>query len=457
MTNETNSKVAARRTLLTSDIIGSQNQESHWQIPPHLPEGTPLPGSASRMEFTQIEEPEVDFGLEELRVLPRSIPLYRVNTDSLVSGLELKPLLQGLYKFGHNARLWEQRDTVLRLVASHLQRPFLRHLTPAKRFISRDIFPEITRQLNNLMTKVSRANIPASDARIQGDNQFVPVYSLDRLSLATHSYHFDRMAKVASQSFEYAGQQLPGIPTWPKEGGSTGVDYLLENDFEILAITYRASVEDFLTRLVDIHDFRTGQMQLLPLIEEDYRPNLYQAQKTDKRTGEEPRRSFGAGDSISTAGQASYSQRTPSSHSARLPRQSRRVREMWEGSDEERDDSASGDEAPQLGGPPKDPGGDPSDDESDDGRDDWRRGGRRSNRQNDQRDNQRDVVVNVQSDDYDDLFEDLLTEEEDFDSALQTAEELSEIAENLALEGDDDSFVSQVQREATDEVCTNVF
>ncbi|KAK1221859.1 hypothetical protein PQX77_015329 [Marasmius sp. AFHP31] len=408
MTNasETTSRIPGQRRSSTATDTGRPS-EFQRQHPPHMAEGT-----TAMPDTTQVESSDETFGLEPLHALPRSVPLYRVNTDSLVTGLELKPSLQGSYKFGRNATLWERRETALGHAASHLQRPALSHLSPAKRSVSRDIFPGITKTLSHLMTKVSRASVPASEDGLRGDTQYVPVYSLDRLTLATLSIHFDRMAKAASKSFEYTGQQLPSVPTWPREGGSAGSDFLLENDFKILAVTYRALAEDFLSRLVDIHDFRTGQMKLVPLIEEEVGDNPYVVQEATNQVEKAPRRSFGAGDFISTTvrshcskhhtytstaqGKSSYSHRSPNSHTKTLPRQSQRVGEMWDSGSEEEKGNTSEDEVPRRG-KPNNPGGDPSDDDDDQGDGNGRRGGGQGNRRDNQQGTQRQSADFVQS------------------------------------------------------------
>ncbi|KAK1217602.1 hypothetical protein PQX77_019738 [Marasmius sp. AFHP31] len=239
-----------------------QQTEFARQAPPHMQEEGEEVNEP--VEETQVEQEEDLFGLEELRALPRAIPLYRVNTDSLVSGLDLKPSLQGLYKFGKNKVLWERRETALRLAASYFQRPGLQHLTPAKR--------------------------------------------------------------AAMRSFEFAGQQLPIVPTWPREGGSAGQDYLLENDFEILAILYRAMAEDFLAR---IHVNHSAQENLSAL---------------------------------------PYGITVKNINLTYQPLMSRQVREMWTDSEDEKEDYGSERENSRKRNPGY-PGDNPSDDDSDNGGD----------------------------------------------------------------------------------------
>ncbi|KAL0564378.1 hypothetical protein V5O48_017669 [Marasmius crinis-equi] len=305
-----------KKPALSKDFASRLPRSTEFtrQAPPHL-EGQRQEDPQGNA--TEVEAPEEQFGLEPLQPLPSTIPLYRINIDSTTPGLELNPSLQGSYKFGKNSSLWQQ----------------------PKRSIARETFPGITNILNKLMIKVTRGSVPASEANAKGDKPHI------------------LMLNAALQSFEFSGQQLPSTPIWPREGGSLGADFLLENDFEVLAITYRAMVEDYLVRLADIHDFRTNQPKLLPVMEQevtimDRLPLIFKTLHNNHLARETLlalRFEATVQDTILTHQQL----------------RTRRVREMWQDSDDKGSEGYHSMGENPAGGPPSDSSGSDSSDDDD--------------------------------------------------------------------------------------------
>ena len=63
---------------------------------------------------------------------------------------------------------------------------------------------------------------------------------------------------------------MPRLPTWGIEGGESIEDsWYLENDWEILAICYRAEVENYLVALDKMYDFTTKLPRVEPTIRDD--------------------------------------------------------------------------------------------------------------------------------------------------------------------------------------------
>ncbi|KAK7447684.1 hypothetical protein VKT23_013940 [Stygiomarasmius scandens] len=285
------------------------------------------------------------------------------------SQVYLRSSFEAGYKINGQDILRERRNQALEFASEALKRPELCGLITVQKEVYQK-FPQETRLLEELMTNLKLF--------IVGDNQptSFPVYSFSQTRFTALGFASDALAEQARHSCAITGKSLPGFPYW-KIGSEVGRDFFNENDFEILAVAYRAQVEHFFMRLASIHDYATGR----PVGQDKYLKSISTAKpKVQVRD---------VLDSISTAMRGARNRQFGSksgqtqyrSGSTVLTRSSQSVRDLWssEGEDNESDNQEENDQDGYTT-PPTAPGGPPGDDPSDD--DDFRGGGPRKGKGN---------------------------------------------------------------------------
>ncbi|KAL0057035.1 hypothetical protein AAF712_016343 [Marasmius tenuissimus] len=368
-TDDTHHQPTTPADALTSNSNDNTSQDRfNRDAPPHT--------SIANSTILGEEEDESSFSdLPELRPLGRSLTLFKVKPETASRDSNaLRATLRAFYKYARNDTLVARRRQALEFATQFFKNPELLDLKTLDRSICRRNFVYANKLLDQLLGENLRFPLTASKAR---ELKLLPgagVLSVDPIYVIKVSHQLEAMGQAALRSFKRAGQQLPEVPTWPQEAGSAGIEFLLENDFEIMGITYRAQVEHYMNTLCELHDFGTGESKLLDILCET-EPNPY-VPTNSRRRDNSPPRSF-ATDSISNSvwnrrqdalapdirGTASYSHssRPPGSYS--LPQQSRRVREMWKDGDDSDHSGSAVTKRKGRGGDPEDDPSDSSDDE----------------------------------------------------------------------------------------------
>ncbi|KAL0566629.1 hypothetical protein V5O48_015377 [Marasmius crinis-equi] len=227
--------------------------------------------------FTPEVPPHLDLPLQPL---PKPIALHVIPKEKIEEIGKPFSTLQPFYKYGDNQALWDRRNQALGYTAEFFMEEGLRTLPHLGRKPSKETFAKVIGLLNDLTYKVLTASTTVIElGRKQGavklkDKEIcASVYTIDSYRFITLQYQLQKLLGDANTSFLLAGKRCPDVPAWPQEGGSIREDFLRANELEILTITFRASVEHFLSRLDSVHDFSTGRSHFYPILEEQYGRN----------------------------------------------------------------------------------------------------------------------------------------------------------------------------------------
>ncbi|KAJ3898347.1 hypothetical protein F5879DRAFT_994907 [Lentinula edodes] len=210
---------------------------------------------------------EGEYDLEPLKSLDigHGIHRYVLNPkrDEIKKALTLLPTLRPFYKIANNQNIRQRRDNALRIAAVGLKRAELSRLMPPPRKLFKSVFPKELSALDTLLfqhiTGTPASGQFVSESAVESD-PVQTVHTLDSQGYIQLNYALLQLQQAAKSSFRLTGKRLPDLPYWGNFG-KVGLEFYTENDFEIIAIAYRAQVEHFLTRLADVHDFKTNELR----------------------------------------------------------------------------------------------------------------------------------------------------------------------------------------------------
>jgi hypothetical protein len=144
---------------------------------------------------------------------------------------------------GIDNEMRERRESAISIGIRTLNKRTLRNWKPASRRVQEDVFIIEFSLLEALLHKVRRGN----DA--DGFIRYAP-FKDEYLRLISL---LKRKRTIARETFICKGISLPKLPSW---GNDFGVDdFIPLIEFEIVAICFRAEVEDFCRRLDAVFDF----------------------------------------------------------------------------------------------------------------------------------------------------------------------------------------------------------
>jgi len=161
------------------------------------------------------------------------------------------------HEFKSNANLFVRRQEALKLAIEAFEKDDLTAANPFSRRLAKDVFPEVVTTLDDLFSRVRRCSIKSN-----------PEDCAYALNTETHRQIMAVMFKcrgALSDLIIAGGEPVPELPTWGAKGDLSL--FYDTNDFEILAVQFRAEVEEFF-RVFDRHfNFLTNQPRSPDLIE----------------------------------------------------------------------------------------------------------------------------------------------------------------------------------------------
>ncbi|KAJ7183965.1 hypothetical protein C8R46DRAFT_1210104 [Mycena filopes] len=163
---------------------------------------------------------------------------------ALIVDLDL-PSTLSLAKIANHSQIKARRNEALTKGLKVIDKAHLLNATLATQRLFRAVFPDELDLLNNIFTRAQKREwlLTGSGYRLIIDDYEVLLRVLYNRRL------------IAEDSFRLVGRRLPKMPSWGNDDDLE--EYWSLNDFEILAVCFRADVEHFLYRLDKFHDFST--------------------------------------------------------------------------------------------------------------------------------------------------------------------------------------------------------
>ncbi|KAJ6582283.1 hypothetical protein B0H19DRAFT_1252388 [Mycena capillaripes] len=143
----------------------------------------------------------------------------------------------------------QRRNLALELGANGFAKYFLLDTRPALR----KMFSTFRNELTTLETVITSVEVAE---RVDKGGA---VYRLQKAPYWTLWKQLADLRKRAKESYEIFNTEMPSMPTWGRSEDPLG--FYAANEFEILAICYRAEVENYLVNLDQYFDFATEEIR----------------------------------------------------------------------------------------------------------------------------------------------------------------------------------------------------
>ncbi|KAJ7596441.1 hypothetical protein C8J56DRAFT_1040694 [Mycena floridula] len=227
---------------------------------PGEPLVSPLPPSSTRYTETSDSDLVVEgiYSVEEsvssLAVdLGKPIPDSEINPDSIIVGkIENIPDVIGLRsELSHDSELSRVKEALCRAAVK---------LNKTESLVNRPLYVATERMYRSTVKKELeglRRVLSNIKHGLLWDNTSVLTLQMEPYADLTRTLL--RRQHEASVVFRIAGKPVPEIPAWHSRLLNIETHWFTVTDWEILAIVYRMEVEDFLSRLDIMFDFRMKQ------------------------------------------------------------------------------------------------------------------------------------------------------------------------------------------------------
>jgi hypothetical protein len=209
----------------------------------------PVHGADPANETFETLNPGVEFDLPPLEDLSGAVDKedFDKSAPILVMDMDI-PTLRSVAKIGGNPQIKTRRNKALEIGLRTIEKSHLLSSGLATRRLFMQVFPAELELLDDLFTRAQARKRKYDDP---GYRLMIEDYQILLRVL------FSRKS-AAEDSFRMAGKNPPPLPLW---GADDDLEFYSLNDFEILAVCFRAEVENFLYTLDRYHDFLAGKPQ----------------------------------------------------------------------------------------------------------------------------------------------------------------------------------------------------
>jgi hypothetical protein len=153
------------------------------------------------------------------------------------------PSLESPDDIRNNQEVHERRRQAIELGRKLFRKKYLRGWESTSRRVQSDIFSKEFSLLDDILFSV----------RVGADEIGDKKYGIDKTKYIKLPKLLHLRRELARDSFLYQGIGMPRVPSW---GDKFGTDsFLLINDFEVVAVCFRAEIEYFCHGIDKIHDF----------------------------------------------------------------------------------------------------------------------------------------------------------------------------------------------------------
>ncbi|KAJ7097358.1 hypothetical protein C8R44DRAFT_949411 [Mycena epipterygia] len=219
---------------------GSNLRHQSWTPPPRQ---SPDPGNET-LNLTE------EFPLDPLEDLAGALDQDDIDKSAPILTVDLDlPTLRSVAKIGNNRQIKSRRNEALIKGLKTIGKNHLLSAGLATRRLFMAVFPDELELLDNLFSYAQTRKMTGFMGTL-GYRLVIDDYQVLLRVLFTRKV-------VAEDSFRMAGKTPPPLPSW---GSDDDLDeYYSANDFEILAVCFRAEVENFLYTLDRYYDFVSGR------------------------------------------------------------------------------------------------------------------------------------------------------------------------------------------------------